>query len=406
MRKNRKYLLRLALAVLLLCGALSACTLPWSKAPKAKVPATYPYVFVHGLNGFGDDAGVPVSYWGGTDGALLPALQGEGFTCYAPTVSAVGSAWDRACELYAQLIGAQVDYGAAHSAAHGHDRLGKEYAAPLFPGWGIADENNNLRKVNLIAHSFGGATARVLCALLKKGSPADVDAAKAAGTTPSPLFVGGKDEWVFSLTCIAAPHNGVSLLTIADVNPLIAAGTGLLASFKLDEILSSAGISFGGMRLSDVLQATKTQDTAYYDLGIAGAKAVNEMTCLNEQTYYFSIPVDGTNKGVPTNDMSLPLRIVATLIGGFTSPENGVNDEWKPNDGLVNTISATRPFSEAGAPFAENQPVQPALWNILPTVRGDHGSVVGLGHTLAETLPLYQEQMRRIDALSRKCTGE
>jgi len=35
---------------------------------------------------------------------------------YAASVAPNGSAWDRACELYAQLSGTRVDYGKAHTA--------------------------------------------------------------------------------------------------------------------------------------------------------------------------------------------------------------------------------------------------------------------------------------------------
>ena len=36
-------------------------------------------------------------------------------------------AWDRACELYAQLNGLVTDYGAGHFARCGHLRYGRDY---------------------------------------------------------------------------------------------------------------------------------------------------------------------------------------------------------------------------------------------------------------------------------------
>ena len=44
-------------------------------------------------------------------GDLIAFLRKKGFDCYAASVAPYGSAWDRACELYAQLSGTEVDYG-------------------------------------------------------------------------------------------------------------------------------------------------------------------------------------------------------------------------------------------------------------------------------------------------------
>ena len=408
-----KRMISITTALALLCGAIAllpGCS--WFQRKKSGVPTTYPYVFVHGLNGFGDDAfgegGTPVSYWGATGGALLPVLQSQGTMCFAPSVSPMGSAWDRACELYAALAGGTVDYGAAHSAAHNHDRFGKDFGEPLFPDWGEIDENGNLRKVNLIAHSFGGATARLLCALLYNGATEE----KAAGADCSPLFTGGKGDWVFSLTCLAAPHNGTSLLTIADVNPLISGLASFLSGPTLDRLLARLGFTVGGMSIGEVLRAAKTQDTAYYDLSLTGAKEVNALTRkLCPSVYLFSYPVAGTDEnGTPTKDMATLFQPLGWLMGTFTSLENGIDDTWKANDCLVNTVSATYPFDEPSERIIDPAlltpaTLKPASWYVMPTVRGDHGSIIGLGRTMEETLPLYNEIIQRVDELSRYVTS-
>ena len=393
----------------LFCGAilfLPGCD--WFTKKKPGVPTTYPYVFVHGLNGFGDDTDSPaVSYWGGTAGTLLPVLREQGTMCFAPSGNPMGSAWDRACELYASIAGGLVDYGAAHSAAHNHDRFGKDFGEPLFD-WGTVDANGNLRKVNLIAHSFGGATARLMCALLLGGAPAEVTA---AGENCSPLLTGGKGDWVFSVTCLAAPHNGTSLLTILDVNPAISSLASFLGSAGMDGILSKLGFTWGGMGIGEVLRAAKTADTAYYDLSLTGAKEVNALTRnLCPETYLFSYPVDGTVNGKPNDDMTMLYRPLGLLMGSFTSPENGIDDAWKPNDCLVNTISATYPFEEPSQTVTDPAALKPeglkaATWYVMPTLRGDHGSVIGLARSMEETLPLYNEIIQRVDALSKYVTG-
>ena len=410
MKRTISLILTLALCAAII--ALPGCD--WFKPKEKGVPTTYPFVFVHGLNGFGDDilgeSGSPVSYWGATGGPLLPALQEKGVMCFAPSVNPVGSAWDRACELYAALAGGVVDYGATHSARHNHERYGADYGDPLFPDWGTVDKNGNLRKVNLIAHSFGGATARMLCALLHNGAPEEQTF---SGQAPcSPLFTGGKGDWVFSLTCVAAPHNGVSLLSLVDLNPLLAGLAALFGNENLSDMLSGLGFTWGGMGLGDVLRAAKTMDTAYYDLSIAGAKELNALTKnLCPDTYLFSYAVAGTDEnGSPTDDMTTLYKPLGMLIGNFTSPENGIDDRWRQNDCLVNTISATAPFDEPSQNVSDPAKLtpaglKPAIWYVMPTVRGDHGSVIGLGRPLEETVGFYADMIDRVDALSRHVTG-
>lgn len=152
-----------------------------------------PCVFVHGLGGWGnyDTVNDVAPYWGMTTGSLLTYLEAEGYDCYAASVGPISSAWDRACELYAQLIGTKVDYGAAHSAAHHHDRYGKTYAQPLFSGWGPE------KKIHLFGHSFGGATVRLFTQIACEGVPEEVDASPA---DVSPFFRGGMNSWIYSVT--------------------------------------------------------------------------------------------------------------------------------------------------------------------------------------------------------------
>ena len=149
----------------------------------------HPTVFVHGLLGWGAQDALyrAVPYWGLAAGDVLGYLNRCGYDCRAASVGIISSAWDRACELYAALTGGRADYGIAHAQRFGHARFGTAYPAPLVPGWG-AD-----KPVDLVGHSFGGATARLLMQLLAHGCPEEVQAAEAAGETPSPLFTGGSN---------------------------------------------------------------------------------------------------------------------------------------------------------------------------------------------------------------------
>ena len=69
------------------------------------------YIFVHGLSGWGsyDSRYRSMPYWGMRGGDLMAYLKSRGYACYAASVSPTGSAWDRACELYAQMAGPRTD---------------------------------------------------------------------------------------------------------------------------------------------------------------------------------------------------------------------------------------------------------------------------------------------------------
>ena len=84
----------------------------------------------------------------------MKKLNKEGFHAYDASVAPHGSAWDRACELYAQLTGSVTDYGAEHSARCGHPRYGRDFSKdPLIPQW---DENH---KVTTLAAPHNGTSA-------------------------------------------------------------------------------------------------------------------------------------------------------------------------------------------------------------------------------------------------------
>ena len=203
MKKTRRFLCLLLTLVL----ALSLCAIP-AAAADTQTRSDDPVVFVHGLFGWGqrDKIFSIMPYWGMTTGSLPDYLATQGYETYAASVGPLSSAWDRACELYAQLTGTTVDYGAAHAAEYGHARYGVTYDKPLFEGWS-AD-----KKINLVGHSFGGATIRLFLDILADGSAQEQAAAKADGAEVSPFFQGGKADWVYSLTTLAAPHNGTTFL--------------------------------------------------------------------------------------------------------------------------------------------------------------------------------------------------
>lgn len=66
----------------------------------------YPIVLVHGFMGFGRDELLGYKYWGGIVD-VQEKLNDLGYKTYTATVGPVSSNWDRACELYAYIVGAQ-----------------------------------------------------------------------------------------------------------------------------------------------------------------------------------------------------------------------------------------------------------------------------------------------------------
>lgn len=384
---------KLIAVLLLLLFLFSAC----SKAP-AKVDGngfvtSYPFIFVHGLSGWGsyDKQNKYIPYWGMLTGDLMEYLNGEGFECYSASVDPTGSAWDRACELYAQLSGSVVDYGAEHSKRCNHDRYGKDFSdMPLIEKW------DSEHKINLLGHSFGGATVRLLTELLANGSEAEKNATDKDDL--SPLFEGGKADWVYSLTALAAPMNGTTAYDIDGSKPL---GDDLKSKIyeKLNQMMSA------GTKERDDGRAD--YDNANFDMLIDNAKKMNERIATLDNVYYFSVPCcstvqtdDGTQ--YPDESKTEPLFMKPSiLMGKFTetTPEGFVIDEsWQMNDGLVNTVSATAPFNAPQQPYNEGD-VQKGIWNVMPTYDGDHMSLQGGITKRNDVRDFYTELLSMINKL-------
>lgn len=398
----------------------------------------YPYVFVHGLGGWGEGDGIneSIQYWGAGACNLKEYLTAEGYEVYMPSVGPMSSTWDRACELYAQITGTTVDYGEAHSKEHNHARYGRTYDTPLVANWGEKINGGQRIKINLLGHSFGGATVRLLASLLEYGSKEEIVAA--TGDEISPLFTGGKGDWIHSVTTLCAPHNGSSLTEVLNkVGGLVGINdtTELLISlcFGIADIGSSAsGVydfkldQFGIGEVSEsnaesaIAKVTNSgNDHAAYDLSPDGAAKLNEMIMTVEDVYYFSYSYSTTKegsflKGQVPNGSTLPiLSPFALAMGSFTGTTAGgisIDETWQENDGLVSVISARYPFGEPyidfsveGIEFVEGneKEIQKGIWNVAETKDGDHGKVIGLGGETDETQEFYIELFELIDRLER-----
>ncbi len=424
----------------------------------------YPYVLVHGLGGWGEDSGMnkAVPYWGSTSGDLAKTLREKGYEVITPTVGPVSSAWDRACELYAQLTGTRVDYGEAHSKEHNHERYGRTYDKPLVEGWGEKENGGQVQKINLIGHSFGGTTVRLLTSLLEYGSEAE---RKASGDSVSPLFEGDKGKWVFSVTTLCTPHNGSTLTEVIndsgsiigslnELQPLksilalvglgnitntpdITDTTDLLIAFCIlasnfneptadvyDLMLDQFGVGSAdaaSLRSSIDKVIASGRDHAAYDLSPDGAAALNKTIKMAENVYYFSYAYSSTyaverfDGHIPSiKDTILPLQLTALSMGFYTGKTEGgieIDKSWQENDGLVSVVSAQKPSSEEGIYYDKDvtdlnpKEVKKGVWHISETLEGHHGTVIGLAplekNSGKKTTSFYTDLFSFIETLKR-----
>jgi triacylglycerol lipase len=357
-----------------------------------------PVVLVHGFLGFGPDQfrETGFKYWGGYhDIAAHMQLYKGPHAVYAASVGPISSNWDRAADLYAQIKGGCVDYGASHvvkydppgqpqkpagkcwaaDAAHNPEH----YPLAFYPQWDAA------HPVHLIGHSAGGTTIRALVELLEHGAPGEGD---------GDLYKGGKVGWVKSVVTISAPHNGT---TLPD------------ATLEILPNLHSP--------LKDILD----KNAARWELAPDGARDFNLWARTSPNVYYFSIGTlateagswccNGTDRAIaPIQDVQhqyaredmIPYFkpyagewIVPSAMqhgmGGYTQDGPGrvrVDESWGPNDGVVNTVSMRAP---AGHPVRDyDGTAVPGVWNFLGNYRGyDHFDILDWPNPGPSADPVY-----------------
>ena len=357
----------------------------------------YPYIFVHGMGGWAP--GNPVydlsPYWGGglslSETDMIKMLNEKGVEAYAPAVGPLSSAWDRACEVYAQLTGTVVDYGEAHAKAHGHDRYGFSYEGEAIMGepWDMQT------KINLVGHSFGGATVRLLTSLLAYGNE---DELAATGEETSELFKGGHDL-VHSCITLSAPHNGsqvaniltdpqFTILLIGTVINMIGGVFGnnfLVFSFQLSHFgLTPAEDEFRALPdFAGIWNFYRSNDNCAYDMTLRGASELNKTIKLAENTYYYSYTTaDDSIKTLNPIFFISGLMLLSTK--GMTIDGVKIEGDWAVNDGIVPLASALCPDSDAATAkdyedsLAAGEAIEPGRWYYLDTMYGmDHFDFCG-----------------------------
>lgn len=361
----------------------------------------YPWIFVHGMGGWANYDGE--AYWGGwadSEGDVIALYNSLGVEAYAAVVGPLSSAWDRACELYAQLTGTVVDYGAAHSEAHNHDRYGYDYTDNCLMGEPWDAES----AINLVGHSFGGPTVRLFASLLAYG---DADEIAATGDATSPLFTGGHDNAVHSVITFSGVHNGspiANLIHDSSLMTLIIAALNL-AGATMGSNLMMWDLQMGHLGLTPkqgedratfswakVKSVVDSHDNCGYDLTLRGAAELNEKIKTVENVYYYSYSCNSSYKTaantylpISTNFMLfMPTSLYIGAIEGKTIDGIYMDETWAKNDGIVPLASALYPSTDAdnAKSYEEavnaGETIEPGVWYYMPIMEGfDHFDFCG-----------------------------
>lgn len=393
------------------------------------VDGSYPYVFVHGMGAWGSYNKFNETWpnWGGASGDgtdLIKIFNEAGIESYAASVGPFNSAWDRACELYAQLTGTVVDYGEAHSKAHNHERYGYSY------------ENNQLMdevwdaesKINLVGHSFGGPTVRLFASLLAYGDEAEI---AATGEETSPLFTGGHDGCINACILLSSVNNGSPIANlIADSDPLmtmIFTFANIAGCLIGDEVMMWR-LQFGHFGLTPKQNEQKAKfnpgavknivasgDHCGYDMTLRGAAELNEKIQLVPSVTYYSYTgraskttAVGTEVPISTMfAMFIPSSIYIGTLEGKTVDGITLDKSWAINDGIVPLASALYPTDDAEKSFSYSETlanggeIERGSWYYMDIMEGfDHFDFSGTEDyptdfndfyfTMAETVKKHQ----------------
>lgn len=392
----------------------------------------YPVVLVPGVLGAGDEVkgSRMVPYFGTFSASVKETLKGLGMDSFTPTFGPLSGIWDRTCELYAQIAGGTVDYGAAHSKRFGTKRYGRTFKG-FYPNWGTRDTDGNIRKLTLLAHGFGAPVARLLVSLMTDGSNEE----KREGGQVSPLFQGGHRKWVHAVVTLAGVNDGTTFFQALDyrlpgtVKQLTKAGLVLNDLYSLLHYFSfseRASLSpHGGLSkfrvgeekkpLKEMFSTDKenlnrymnqTGDNIFYNLSLDGMAEFNKQMRIDPMTYYISITGEVTKDYgellpepkrnqfdmsmkplKPRPEIILPEKSAkaaaptAALICTFKNylPDAPlVTDELLPNDGIVNTNTSLAPSTEPARGFSSTDRCVPGVWYQMPIEKNNHFDYIGL----------------------------
>ncbi len=378
---------------------------------------SYPVILVPGVLGYGEEtvAGKILPYFGMTATNVSKVIKSFGMDCHTPTFGLLSGVWDRACELYAQIVGGTVDYGEAHSQKYGHARYGKTYEKAMVPDWGKISEDGNPVKITLIAHGFGAPVARLFIELLNYGAKDELD--KTSEGNVSGLFKGGNRNLVHCLVTLAGVNEGISIAqALEDKFPgaqraLVKAAVSLeeLSLYKdyVDPYYQKHGLTVTQHELSAhytkpeadnkkigkvkydedniARYLSKSDDNIFFDMGIDGMRKLNMKLNTAENTYYLSFTGSVTTNLMgkitlpkPSAGVTMPFAALISTFENYLPEFPIVTPAIAENDGLVNTNSSLAPESEPVSAFRSVERCNPGTWYQMPVENRNHLSFIGL----------------------------
>ena len=409
-KKGRRSLLSRLVVFAFLATALWGCSS--GDVTVATDGNDYPVVLLHGFAGWGPDeldvGDIHLLYWGGFKHNIEASLNEIGIEAMTAVVGPFSSNWDRACELYAYLRGGQVDYGAHHSRVYNHARYGRTFPG-IYPQWG------EQKPIHIVGHSMAGQTARLMIELLRDGSADEINE-----TPPeelSDLFKGGHD-WVHSLFTISSTHNGTTLTErlkvlfkemILALDALFEPSLETIYDFKLDQwgLTKEPGETFRqyvNRVFRSPLWNPDEVDFSTYDVSPEGAEILNSWVNDFPDIYHFSLATRTTFSvgpyQVPTPSTLFLFMPFALYMGTYsdTTPGPATPEEWRPNDGVVNSISMVGPWAgRAGNPvvtypyvwppaddndlWQDDWPPEAGVWHYMGNVGVTNGEITPVSHS-------------------------
>lgn len=364
---------------------------------------TYPIILVPGLFGYGDTGlGKVLPYFG----KAAQYIKEEGLDCYTADFTPLAGVWDRACELYAQIVGGTVDYGEAHAKKYGTERFGSTYP-------GFVKNLNEDNKVTLVAYGFGAPVARLLAFLLENGSKKE----QATEGNISPLFQGGNGASIHAVVTLAGNNDGTTFFQALDsFVPFTKFATlGIWgATSVLAALTGKKANPYGNLDLFDMGEQLDKyvgaeRDNLFFDCSLEGMAQLNKLMKPNKNAYYIAFTGEVTKDvmdllpkkkakkhgnpfttkqkdllnvelSVPTMDAGV-LAPTALLLGTFKNylPNAPiVTPVYHGNDGLIPTNCALAPSTEDYTSFRYVEACKPGVWYQMPIEAKNHLNYIGL----------------------------
>lgn len=336
------------------------------------MPSASVVIFVPGLPGWGPSS----DYWGqGT----APGTAKFGLNIRESAVGAISSHHDRACEVFAQILGRVVDYGEQHATEFDHQRFGADHSGKaLHATW------SEEKPVHLICHSAGINTGRYLQFLLATDH----------------WNLGTNSRWIRSIVSLAGNINGTTLPYLFGVdeetgdmpkakwvescNRLRHATRWTAKKKKLDHeaervkvmdwALDHWGVPSIEENVMENIAESKmfsNTDHILYETTLQGSRALNQKVSDYEGTYYFSFTALCTDlsKSSPISWMTNPLFMMPSgymLYKKFEHspiPEWENAPKWRENDGFLTRASQAMPFGSIdGGQFKMGCELRTGVW--------------------------------------------